>query len=334
MSDEAVHEAPDQVGSSSTPFCPGPPVNFGYLGNPGLFMGRRSSLDSSVISINGSSNIEEDYKYIEISHPAQLLSGLQSLRLKEKFCDVTLCAEGREFPCHRCVLASFSPYFCAMFGGNLAESQQNVITINGIEAVMLEMLINYAYTSEITISRQNVQSLLSASNLLEIISVKNACCHYLEQNMDEINCVGIHCFAEVHACDDLQQKSKDYILQNFNSVSQQEEFVGLTQSKLTEILTDDELVVESEEIVYESVIRWLDHNVDSRRSDFSRVLECVRLPLINPYYIHDYVEKHDVIKSCDQCRKLVEEAKNFHLLPDRRTEFFNSRARVRKSTGY
>ncbi|KAK3091829.1 hypothetical protein FSP39_022975 [Pinctada imbricata] len=318
----------------SPPLDP-PPVNFSGLSNaPGLFSARRSSLDSSVVSINGSSNFEDDYKYIDVGHPAQMLSGLQNLRQKEKFCDITICVEGREIVAHKCVLASFSSYFHAMFGGNLAESQQNKVTLNGIEAAMVELLINYAYTSEITISRQNVQSLLSASNLLEILSVKNACCHYLEQNMDETNCVGIHCFAEVHACEDLQHKSKDYILQNFTSVCQQEEFQGLTQSKLTELLSDDELVVESEETVYESVIRWLEHNVDNRRSEFSRVLECVRLPLMNPYYIHDYVEKNDVIRGCDHCKKLVEEAKNFHLLPDRRTEFFNSRARVRKSTGY
>mmetsp|Transcript_21983 Transcript_21983/g.46752 ORF Transcript_21983/g.46752 Transcript_21983/m.46752 type:complete len:283 (+) Transcript_21983:77-925(+) len=37
--------------------------------------------------------------------------------------DVTLCADGVEFPCHRLVLACSSEYFSAMFEGSFAESQ-------------------------------------------------------------------------------------------------------------------------------------------------------------------------------------------------------------------
>ena len=85
------------------------------------------------------------------------------------------------------------------------------------------------------INRQNVQALLSASNLLEILPVKEACCQYLEQNMDEANSIGIHCFAETHACGDLQQKSKRYILDHFTAVSLQEEYLQLTVEKTDRI---------------------------------------------------------------------------------------------------
>lgn len=305
------------------------PVNF----CPSLLRGLNRGSMESVMSINGSCESGDDYRYAEVSHPAQMLAGLQTLRRNSKLCDVTLCVDGREFPCHRCVLAAFSSYFEAMFSGNMVESQQNKVTINGIESSILEKLLDYAYTSEITINRQNVQNLLAASNLLEIMQVKEACCHYLEQNMDETNVVGIHCFAEIHACDDLQQKSRDFILQNFTAVSQNEEFNNLSQSKLTELLSDDELIVDSEETVYEAAMRWLDHSSENRLGEFHHVLECVRLPMINPYYLHDFVEQNDVIKSCELCKKLVDEAKNFHLLPDRRTEFNNKRTRIRKSAG-
>lgn len=41
----------------------------------------------------------------------QVLGGLNDLRKKGHFCDVTLCVDGQTFPVHRSVLASFSPYF-------------------------------------------------------------------------------------------------------------------------------------------------------------------------------------------------------------------------------
>ena len=47
-----------------------------------------------------------------------------------------------------------------MFGGGLAESQQRKVSLNGVEPSMVKTLIDYGYTSEVVITRQNVQSLL------------------------------------------------------------------------------------------------------------------------------------------------------------------------------
>ena len=49
--------------------------------------------------------------FVDPHHPNKLLEGLNRLRLNSVLCDVILCCEGEEFPCHRHVLASFSPYF-------------------------------------------------------------------------------------------------------------------------------------------------------------------------------------------------------------------------------
>merc|ERR1719220_1001631 len=50
---------------------------------------------------------------------------------------------------------------------------------------MISSLIDYAYTGEIPITKHNVQSMLSAANLLEILPVRDACCQFLDRNMDE-----------------------------------------------------------------------------------------------------------------------------------------------------
>ena len=309
----------------------GLPVNF-YSSGLATCRTRRPSSDSTA-SVQGSTIFEEEYNFVEISHPAQVLTGLNHLRLNRHFCDVTLCVGGQEFSCHKIVLASFSSYFNAMFTGNLAESAQDRVTLNDIEANVMELLVNYAYTSEIIINRQNVQALLSASNLLEILPVKEACCSYLEQNMDETNCIGIHCFAEAHACTDLQKKSKQYILEHFIPVSLQEEYLQLTMDKLTEFLKDDELCVSSEEQAFHSAMRWLDYSTDTRKVNFDKVLEHIRLPLMTPYFLFDTVEKQEVIKDSLRCRALLDEAKTYLLLEDRRPELQTIRTQLRKSSG-
>ncbi|XP_045884828.1 kelch-like protein 20 isoform X2 [Micropterus dolomieu] len=166
-------------------------------------------------------SLNDDYLFVETRHPNTVLQGLNSLRLNNAFCDVTLCCGGQEFPCHRIVLASFSSYFQAMFSTDLIESKQERVAINGVEPQMIGMLVSYAYTSEVYISKANVQALLAAANLLDVMAVREACCRFMERQMDEMNCVGIHCFAEAHSCSRLESSSMDYILQHFSSVYQQ-----------------------------------------------------------------------------------------------------------------
>lgn len=136
----------------------------------------------------------------------------------------------------------------AMFSTDLIESKQERVAINGVEPQMIGMLVSYAYTSEVYISKANVQvtslasssplatclrrmcaenwcdlmqALLAAANLLDVMAVREACCRFMERQMDEMNCVGIHCFAEAHSCKVLEKRSMDYILEHFNSVHQQ-----------------------------------------------------------------------------------------------------------------
>ncbi|XP_003964679.2 kelch-like protein 20 [Takifugu rubripes] len=273
----------------------------------------------------------EDYLFVEARHPSTVLQGLNSLRLNNAFCDVTLCCGGQEFPCHRIVLASFSSYFQAMFSTDLIESKQERVAINGVEPQMIGMLVSYAYTSEVYISKANVQALLAAANLLDVMAVREACCRFMERQMDEMNCVGIHCFAEAHSCKVLEKRSMEYILEHFGGVHKQEEFLSLCVDKLTEILASDFLNASKEEMVFEAAMLWL-NKCPSRKQSFEKVLEHIRLPLISPYYLHDVIESLDVVKENPGCQKLISEAKDYLLLKDRRGELYCPRARPRRST--
>ena len=105
-----------------------------------------------------------------------------------------------------------------MFTCDMAESQTPHVTINGIEAQIAEQLIDYAYTAEVRINQNNVQNLLSAANLLDIPPVREAASRYLDQHMDETNCLWIQSFAEIHSCHALQRKAKAFALKHFSEV--------------------------------------------------------------------------------------------------------------------
>ena len=74
----------------------------------------------------------------------------------------------RDFFCFRVILAACSPYFRAMFTGELAESRQTEVTIRDVEEMAMEILIDFCYTSYIVVEESNVQTLLPAACLLQV----------------------------------------------------------------------------------------------------------------------------------------------------------------------
>ena len=134
--------------------------------------------------------------------------------------------------------------------------------------------------------------------------------------MDESNCLGIHCFAEIHSCSDLMNKAKTFVLKHFQEIIEGEEFINITEVKLIEIISSDDLEVDKEETVFHACIKWLNHQQRVPKS-FHHVLEHIRLPLLTPYFIHDVVERTPAVSESAECRSLVEEARLYHLLPDR-----------------
>lgn len=151
-------------------------------------------------------------------NPLNILSSLNSLRSSKLMCDIVLQVDNEEFPCHKCVLAALSSYFLAMFSSELAESKQKKIFFNELDPETMRAIIEFAYTSNLNINESNVQSLLSAANLFDIVPVKEACCRYMEWQMEDQNCIGVYCFSDAHDCVELKDISFRYILKNFQKV--------------------------------------------------------------------------------------------------------------------
>lgn len=74
-------------------------------------------------------------------HPKNTLTELNLLRRHRELCDVVLNVGGRKIFAHRVILSACSPYFRAMFTGELAESRQTEITIRDIDELAMDLLI-------------------------------------------------------------------------------------------------------------------------------------------------------------------------------------------------
>lgn len=111
-----------------------------------------------------------------------------------------------------------------------------------------------------------------------------------------------------------------------------EEFLLLPVGQLVDIISSDELNVRTEEQVYNAVMSWVKYNVSDRRQHLPQVLQHVRLPLLSPKFLVGTVGSDLLVRSDESCRDLVDEAKNYLLLPQERPLMQGPRTRPRKPT--
>uniref|UniRef100_A0A3B4AU40 BTB domain-containing protein n=1 Tax=Periophthalmus magnuspinnatus TaxID=409849 RepID=A0A3B4AU40_9GOBI len=252
------------------------------------------------------------------------------LASKKQLCDVQLMAGGTEVPAHRVVLASCSPYFCAMFTGDMSESKAHQVEIREVDGLTLQKLIDYIYTAEIEITEDNVQVLLPAASLLQLMDVRQVCCEFLQSQLHPSNCLGIRAFADLHTCTQLLNQAHAYAEQHFSEVVQGEEFLSLSLQQVCSLISSDKLTVSTEEKVFEAMISWIKYDKPSRLEYMSKLMEHVRLPLLSRDYLVQIVEEEALIKNNNTCKDFLIEAMKYHLLPaDQRHLIKTDRTRPR-----
>ncbi|OXB83486.1 UNVERIFIED_CONTAM: hypothetical protein H355_006333 [Colinus virginianus] len=247
----------------------------------------------------------DDFDFCLPSHAQGVLEGLQRLRAHPKLSDVTLLAGGREFPCHRGVLALCSHYFHAMFSGDFAESIAARVELKEVDPDALETLLDFAYTGKVTVNQGNVEGLMRTSSQLHFPTIQQVCSRYLRQQMDATNCLGICEFGESHGCPEVSSKAWSFLQENFEAVSQQEEFLLLSKERLAVYLSNEQLQVQEEQSVAEAVLRWVRHDPEQRAQFLPELLELARLVSLPDHYLQNLLAAEPLVRDSAASQALV-----------------------------
>ncbi|GFR64007.1 kelch-like protein diablo [Elysia marginata] len=148
---------------------------------------------------------------------------------------------------------------------------QPLNSFQDIDEMAMELLIEFCYTSSITVEESNVQTLLPAACLLQLVEIQDVCCEFLKRQLDPSNCLGIRAFADTHACRDLLRIADKFTQHNFQEVMESEEFMLLPVNQLVDIICSEELNVRTEEQVYNAIMGWVKYNVQERRQHLPTV---------------------------------------------------------------
>eukprot|EP00058_Branchiostoma_floridae_P006359 XP_002591847.1 hypothetical protein BRAFLDRAFT_59929 [Branchiostoma floridae] len=259
-------------------------------------------------------------------HSSALLQGLQELRSENMLVDVILCVSGREIPCHRNVLAACSGYFRAMFCNAHLESKEHKVTIEEQSANAFQLLVDYAYTSRVTITEDNAVELMEAANFFQILPVKDACTKFLSEILCVKNCLKM---VNLGGMIDpiLEADAMSFAMKEFTGVSKTPEFLDLTKGQLTKLISSDDLNA-PEETLYTAVMTWINHDTKKRKKEMRELMELVRFPFMDKMYFLEKVETDKTLRMC--CPDIVSEALKYQAFPG---EVQSPRTRPRRVSG-
>ncbi|MEE6496330.1 hypothetical protein FKM82_002303 [Ascaphus truei] len=212
----------------------------------------------------------EDEQFIESS-----VAKLNALRKSGQFCDVKLQVCGHEMLAHRAVLACCSPFLFEIFNNDSESRGISHVKFDDLNPEAMEVLLNYAYTSQLKAETELVKDVYSAAKKLKVDRVKQVCGDYLLSKMDVQSCISYRNF--VNAMEDWRLLSKidRYIQEHLLEISEQEDFLKLPRLKL-EIMLEENVSLPSNGKLYTKVINWVQRSIWENGESVEALIEEVR----------------------------------------------------------
>ncbi|KAM3846454.1 kelch repeat and BTB domain-containing protein 12 [Vipera latastei] len=241
-------------------------------------------------------------------HSLNLLDQIKYMKDLTEMIDVVLVAEEKKFPCHKLILAAFSPYFKAMFTCGLMECTQREVVLHDIAAESISVLLHYMYTSELHLTNCNVQNVAIAAFFMQMEDVFTQCQTYMMDHIEASNSVGIYYFAKQIGAEELSERARKYLYQHFTEVSQHEEILEIEAQQLLSLIRSDDLNVSREESILDLVLRWVNHSQKLRADHLIELLKQVRLVLVSPSFLVEARKRNTVLLSNSQCIDMIDGA--------------------------
>ena len=240
-------------------------------------------------------------------HRQQLIERLNNLRRNESFCDVTVAVKGKEFKAHKVVLAAASPFFLILLESDMRESNEQLIRIELEEATasVVEDVLKYIYTGNVSITEESAHNLIAAADYLLLPGLKTLACDFLKEIAATENCVFNYYFADKYHCVELKENYQLVINSNFSAVLQTDDFLNLDAKQVIVWVSSDDITVDAEKEVFKGIVKWVSHNKSEREKDFPDLLHQVRLNCISREFLLNELVKEELITSNNECLNFV-----------------------------
>ncbi|XP_058489889.1 zinc finger and BTB domain-containing protein 44 isoform X2 [Solea solea] len=123
------------------------------------------------------------FTHSSTSHSQEMLEKLNDLRNQGHLCDVTIRVQDKLFLAHKVVLACCSEFFRSKLVGRPEEEDKFVLDLHHVTVSGFSPLLEYAYTSTLSISTENIIDVLAAASYMQMFAVASTCSEFMKSSI-------------------------------------------------------------------------------------------------------------------------------------------------------
>uniref|UniRef100_A0A087YCT2 Zinc finger and BTB domain-containing protein 44 n=1 Tax=Poecilia formosa TaxID=48698 RepID=A0A087YCT2_POEFO len=123
------------------------------------------------------------FTHSSTSHSQEMLDKLNALRNEGHLCDVTIRVQDKLFLAHKVVLACCSEFFRSKLVGRPEDEEKFVLDLHHVTISGFAPLLEYAYTSTLSISTENIIDVLAAASYMQMFAVASTCSEFMKSSI-------------------------------------------------------------------------------------------------------------------------------------------------------
>ena len=239
----------------------------------------------------------------------ELIPFLKTLYDRQSEVDLALLTQDKEvILCHSVVAAANSPYIQQCLENNIkcdipvADNNSTFcVQIANVNRNVLSRIVEYSYTGDIEITIADVSDLLLAATVLQIDCLIEKSYDIIHKSLCIQNYKRFLQFSRNHGIAKLQEICHTFICDDFPNFLVTNEVSKLDVKLLISILKEDVCRAESEDMILDVVVKWLQNNSEGVTTEIvERLIDCVRFEHCTSQTVYDVLEKcHELFASAE-----------------------------------
>ena len=239
----------------------------------------------------------------------ELIPSLKTLYDRQSEVDLTLLTQDKEvILCHSIVAAANSPYIQQCLENNITcdnplpdNNSTFCVQIADVNKIVLSRIVEYFYTGNIEITIADVTDLLLAATVLQIDCLIEKSYDIVRESLCIENYENLLQFSKAHGIVKLQEICHTFICDNFPNFLTTNEVSKLDVELLISIIKEDGCRAESEDMILNAVVKWLQSNSEGVTTEIvERLIDCVRFEHCTSQIVYDVLNKcHQLFASAE-----------------------------------
>ncbi|XP_059158729.1 kelch-like protein 8 [Physella acuta] len=188
----------------------------------------------------------------------EIIKCLRNVWTDQILLDFTIKINDDTITCHKLVLAACSEFFQALFRSGMREVTENCVELNDVSYEIFQLILKTLYTGVNVLTLDNFIHVWRAVHMLQINFMVKMCERFAACSITMDNWENLYVTAKLLGSTFVLDKLHSFMLQNFDQISLSATYLQLPFNEVRELIKSQDLCVSSEDIVLESVIRWVD----------------------------------------------------------------------------